>query len=300
MRVVHSTAAAALVEKTDLRDHLARVSAAELRRKVEEIAIPRHFRFESENNRRIGEMIFSELDSFGYQTRFQGRFRNVLAHNRAAENAPAVLVGAHYDSVPNCPGADDNASAVAALLVAARLIAEIAPEIPVCFAAFNCEEDGLVGSTDFVVNFLPGSFLQISRVHILEMIGFATDAPDSQKMPPKLPVRAPAVGNFLGILGNRESHTMIDDALSLGKTYLPDFPLLGLKLYFGVEKLVPDLGRSDHYPFWQQKIPAVMWTDTSNFRNPHYHRRTDTPDTLDYSFMKKVTRLLLLNILSGR
>ena len=68
--------------------------------------------------------------------------------------------------------------------------------------------------------------------------------------------------------------------------------MTGLKVYFGVEQSLPVLGRSDHEPFWKAGIPAVMWTDTAEFRNPHYHQRSDTPETLDYGFLRAVTQVL--------
>ncbi|HEY6330795.1 MAG TPA: M28 family peptidase, partial [Blastocatellia bacterium] len=68
--------------------------------------------------------------------------------------------------------------------------------------------------------------------------------------------------------------------------------------YFGAEKFLPVLRRSDHAPFWSAGIPAVMWTDTAEFRNPHYHLPSDTPDTLDYGFMASVTRSLISCLLS--
>ena len=69
-------------------------------------------------------------------------------------------------------------------------------------------------------------------------------------------------------------------------------------MYLGMEKYFSHLHRSDHAPFWEAGIPAIMWTDTSEFRNPHYHRETDTPDTLDYDFLAKVTRVVLAQAVS--
>jgi hypothetical protein len=74
--------------------------------------------------------------------------------------------------------------------------------------------------------------------------------------------------------------------------------VLGLKVYLGIEKYFPVLGRSDHAPFWKAGLPALMWTDTSEFRNPHYHQTTDTPDTLDYAFLRRVTQLLVAAVLT--
>lgn len=81
------------------------------------------------------------------------------------------------------------------------------------------------------------------------------------------------------------------------KTYRPDFPVLSLKVYVEIEKLFPVLARSDHTPFWKAGIPAVMWTDTSEFRNHHYHQATDQPNTLDYEFLRAVTQILIASVL---
>lgn len=298
MKVIHSSNAKTLTLTDTLQNCLLSISEKELMNLVEEISIPRHFKYNSKNNRRIANLIASQLSSFGYETHFQGQFSNVVAFNPNTRSDSVILVGAHYDSVPDCPGADDNASAVATLIACAKAVSEFSPQIPICFVAFNCEEDGLIGSQDFVSNYLSETNLKIEQVHILEMIGYATDEPNSQNFPANLPINIPSVGNFLGIMGNQNSRNPVDEILALGKTYLPELPVIGLKLYLGVENLLPDLGRSDHLPFWKKGIPALMWTDTADFRNPNYHRLTDTPQTLNYLFLKRVTQLLLLQVLS--
>jgi hypothetical protein len=72
-----------------------------------------------------------------------------------------------------------------------------------------------------------------------------------------------------------------------------------LKLYFGIEQYFPDFARSDHFPFWKKRIPSLMWTDTAEFRNPNYHKKTDTPETLNYSFLRYTTQLLLAHLLTN-
>jgi hypothetical protein len=124
------------------------------------------------------------------------------------------------------------------------------------------------------------------------MVGYADSSPGSQRVPAGLPVKINDVGDFLGLLANRSSNGLMDSILQTASTYTPQLPVTGLRIWLGLEKHFPVLGRSDHAPFWDQKIPAVMWTDTSEFRNANYHRHTDTPDTLDYSFLRKVTQLL--------
>jgi Zn-dependent M28 family amino/carboxypeptidase len=297
MIIINSSKTAAKAVSIANLELLTQITEKDLKKTVEKIAIPRHFKSNAKNNREIAEFIFSELSGYGYKTEFQGKYSNVVAVNPNSGSSKTMLVGAHYDSVPQCPGADDNASAVTALLVCAKIILKIAPEIPICFAAFNGEEDGLLGSYDFVLNFLGKSKMTLDEVHILEMIGYSTDEPETQSMPKGLPVKIPSVGNFLGILGNQDSRHLVDEVVVLGKSYLPELSVLGLKILLGIEKLLPDLGRSDHLPFWAEKIPALMWTDTADFRNPHYHRGSDTPETLNYGFLKQVTQLLLLKIL---
>jgi Zn-dependent M28 family amino/carboxypeptidase len=261
---------------------------AELRFWVEEISVPRHFYRESNGNRRVALWILEMLGGWGYEVVFQGEARNVVAVPRGLSGA-AVLVGAHYDSVPGCPGADDNASAVAAMLAAARACGGRGR---VVFAAFNREEDGLLGSREFVREGLPAMRWKVREAHILEMVGYASDADGSQRVPDGLPVRLPSVGNFLGLLANGESVRMLRHVLANARGSKDGLEVLGLEVRLGIERLLPVLRRSDHVPFWEAGIPAVMWTDTSEFRNPHYHQVSDTPDTLDFVFLRKVAALL--------
>lgn len=86
--------------------------------------------------------------------------------------------------------------------------------------------------------------------------------------------------------------------LGLAASYVPRFPVVALKIRLGIERFIADLHRSDHAPFWEAGLASLMWTDTSEFRNPHYHRETDTPDTLDYDFLSHVARLALARAVS--
>jgi len=268
-----------------------------LRSVVETLSIPRHFVKHRENNQKIARWLDQQFQELGYQTQFQGPHNNLMTVPNSQQDA-VILVGAHYDSVPNTPGADDNASAVAALLACARAVAQHAPQAPVCFVAFNREEEELTGSTDFVGQFLPASGLTIKEAHVLEMVGYCDKSPGSQTIPAGLPIRVRDCGDFLGVLGNRRSTTLVDHVTRQARSYFPEFPVIGLKIYLGMEKRIRHFRRSDHAPFWEAGIPALMWTDTSEFRNPHYHKPTDTPETLDYDFLLHVAKLLTVTILS--
>lgn len=274
-----------------------------LRKVVERISIPRHYEAQPENNCDIAMWLEGKFRNWGYQVVRQGSFDNLVV-GPAGVNLktfqPTVLVGAHYDSKPETPGADDNASAVAAMLGCAKAMAELSQDaVNHCvFVAFNREEDGLLGSYDFVDNYLPDGW-PLKEVHILEMVGYCDHNEGSQRLPPNLPIKlAHNKGDFLALVANRHSNSLVKPILKCAKTYLPGFPVWGLKVFLGMEKHVNDLRRSDHAPFWDKKIPAFMWTDTSEFRNPNYHQPSDTPDTLDYEFLQKVTQVLLARVAS--
>ena len=205
-----------------------------------------------------------------------------------------ILIGAHYDSIPGTPGADDNASGVSALIAAAHAIG---PHEDVCYVAFDGEECGFVGSRALVAGL--GQH-RPEQVHVLEMVGYASREPGSQRNPVPV-IQVPTVGDFLGLVGTFSSRRLLDHVLATADChavpvqglFLPDVPLEM------IGRISHHLLRSDHAPFWEEGIPALMWTDTAEFRNPHYHSHTDTPETLDYEFLAGVTRLLVHAVLSS-
>lgn len=271
------------------------VSELELRQCVERLSVPRHYEMEPEENERAALWITSQLQGWGYNVQLQGRWRNVIALPKKC-SGPVTLVGAHYDSVGGCPGADDNASAVAALLGCAKACSG-REQLRVAFVSFNREEDGLMGSQDFVHWTRYTRSLEVSQAHVLEMVGFSAEEPGTQRVPRGLPVRIPDTGNFLGLLVNKASRQLLEDILANASTYLPKLPVIGLRVTLGLEKHFPVLLRSDHAPFWAKGIPATMWTDTSEFRNPYYHQPGDKPHTLNYSFLRAVAQLLVACVL---
>jgi Zn-dependent M28 family amino/carboxypeptidase len=248
---------------------------------------------EREANERARDLLLHTLHGFGYAPVLQGAYHNIVALSSEPADGPYLILGAHYDSVPGTPGADDNASAVAVCLEAARLVKAHGIGSTM-IVLFNREEDGLLGSQNFVRYLQSQSDWAIAEAHIFEMVGYCTHEPGSQRMPPGLPgVIAPDVGNFLALLANRHSNAIAELLLSLAASYMPQPPVVALKMYLGIEKYFGHMQRSDHAPFWEAAIPALMWTDTSEFRNANYHKTSDTPDTLDYRFMAQITRLAL-------
>ncbi|MFN7975174.1 MAG: M28 family peptidase [Acidobacteriota bacterium] len=271
-----------------------RVSEEALRDLVVALSIPRHHDAEPAANARTRDFVAARLASWGYAVEIQGPHGNVLAASPGSEDRPSILLGAHYDSVPGSPGADDNASAVALCLECARLLA--GSPAPVRYAFFNREEDHLLGSIDLVSARREELLRSIALVHVFEMVGYTDRRPGSQRAPQGLPVALPDVADFLGILGNQQSNHIVERVVHLAASHVPDTATIGLQIFGGAERAFRDLLRSDHVPFWEAGIPALMWTDTSEFRNPNYHRPTDLPETLNYGFLANVTRLALCHI----
>ena len=298
MFVAHSKNRRSKATNASIADVLRGVSADRLLAYVDMLAFPRHYVAERKANVHARDLLLRLLRSFGYTPHLQGTYDNIVVTTGSAQEGPFLLLGAHYDSVPGCPGADDNASAVAVCLECARLLQ--ANRIgSTMIVLFNREEDGLLGSQEFVAHLASLSEWTIEEAHIFEMVGFCNRVGGSQRMPPGLPgVIAPDVGDFLGLLANRHSNAVAENLLTLAATYVPQFPVLALKIYLGIERKFGHLLRSDHAPFWEAGITSLMWTDTSEFRNPHYHRASDTPDTLDFDFLSKVTQLALARAVS--
>ncbi len=261
---------------------------------VAKISIPRHFQQEERSNKQVAVWIENEFQQLGLHTTRQGKYENIVATTLKDPTQARILIGAHYDSVPKTPGADDNASAVAGMLAAAKALSSVGP-LPITYVAFNREEDGLLGSQDFVKNYLSASSHKLEAVHILEMIGYCDHAPGSQTSPTELPINLGDTADFIGILMNQASNKYAVTLIETAEKYVSDLPVKTLEIFDGMEQHFPDMLRSDHSPFWTAGLPALMWTDTSEFRNPHYHQPSDTPETLDYTFIKKVTDLLVLH-----
>lgn len=204
---------------------------------------------------------------------------------------PPLLIGAHYDTVMGSPGADDNASALAVLLEAARRFNHMALSRPVWLAAFCLEEQGLLGSRAFISG-LKQTGQPLDGAIILECVGYASRDPGSQRTPPGVPIPIPTVGNFLGIVGNETSRDLLAAIERNARRVAPSTPTVALTVPARGEML-PDVRRSDHAAFWDEGYQAVMLTDTANFRNPHYHQPSDTLDTLDLDFLEGVSDIVV-------
>lgn len=215
---------------------------------------------------------------------------NVFAQRQGTDpEAGAVLVAAHYDTVPVSPGADDNASGVAVVLEVARLFGSRPTPRTLQVAFFDQEEVGLRGSLAFTAN--KAHLENLRDVIVLDMLGFACYTPGCQRYPDGLPITPPTDrGNFLAVVGDLEHSPLLNAFQKSAQLLLPPVltlpvPLKGL--------LIPDVLRSDHAPFWYQGVGAVLLTDTANLRSPHYHQPSDTPANLDRSFFTGAAQIVV-------
>ena len=212
--------------------------------------------------------------------------RGQACHNIEVEirgtSSEIVVVGAHYDSVFGCPGANDNGSGVAALLALARRFAGKQAAKTVRFVAFVNEEPPYFQTDEM------GSLVyakrckergdRITAMISLETIGYFSDEPGSQKYPGAgLGFFYPSKGNFIGFATNTNSRALLRTVVSAFRK-ADKLPSESAAL----PAAIPGIGWSDHWSFWQCGYPAVMVTDTAPFRYRHYHEPSDTPDKLDY------------------
>jgi len=217
-------------------------------------------------------------------------YRNVVAELQGSDQT-IVVIGAHYDTAPGTPGADDNASGVAVLLELARSLRDFAPGPTVRWIAFTLEEPPYYWTP-----------LMGSRVHArkcrqrterilvmisLEMTGYYRDRPGSQGYPLPFMSRVyPDRGNFIALAGNLRSRRLvrrIAGRMSEARA---------LPVEWAAFPLMPGAGLSDNWSFWKEGYRALMITDTAFFRNPHYHLASDLPETLDYARMAALVAAL--------
>lgn len=231
----------------------------------------------------------------GRRTDFLRRqpYRNVEARLRTArdDGRGVWVVGAHYDTAPGTPGADDNASGVAVLLETARLLRESSPAREVRFAVFDAEEPPHFGTRDMgslrYVDELVNRGVRVRGFVNLEMVGYFNPRPGSQLFPPLLQLFYPDRGDFVGLAGNLRSRGLSREFAAAWRAAAgPELMPALLPFIFST------LAISDQLNFWYAGCPALMLTDTAFFRNPDYHQGTDTAEKLDYERMARIAQAL--------
>ena len=229
------------------------------------------------------------------------------------ETDEAIVIVAHHDTVRGSPGADDNGAGLAALIELASLLGGRSFRRTVILAAPDFEEIGLVGSR-YLVRWLRAHY-RVRGAIVFDPIGFMDPRPGSQSVPagidrlyPGQTVRLDArdrTGDTVVSIYRRRSLRLVREwARCLAATIGPDRVLLvrdplDLPLIGPALLAVPaarHFSRSDHVNFWRAGLPAIQVTNTANFRNPNYHRPSDTADTLDYGTLARITAATALAI----
>ena len=243
---------------------------------------------------RAAAYIDSVLRSLGYGV----TALEFSAHGRTYRNLEAVLpgtnrrhevvvVGGHYDTAVEAPGADDNASGVAGVLELARILAGTHPARTIRFVAFANEEPpnfptATMGSRHYADAAAARADRVVAMISV-ESIGYYATEPGTQRYPFPLNLAYPDRGDFIGFVGNLKSRALVRRAITVFRAHAR-FPSQGA----AAPSWVPGVWWSDHWSFWRVGYPAIMITNTAVFRNPFYHTALDTPDKLDFPRMTRV------------
>ena len=272
-------------------------TASQLRAYVETLALDIGERnvFRPEALHAAAAYIEQQFQAQGYAVARQVyRAKNVESANLEATRSGSTrskeifLIGAHYDSVLGSPGANDNASGVAALLEISRRFRDILPERTVRFVAFVNEEPPFFSWRQMGSMVYAGAARKrgdnIRLMISLEMLGCYSDEPGSQRYPPLFRYFYPNRGNFIALVSNLRSRRMLRRTVSLFRRH-SDVPVESVATL----SMVPGVSWSDHLSFWRRGYRALMVTDTAFYRYPYYHTAWDTPDKIDFDTMARVT-----------
>jgi len=215
---------------------------------------------------------------------------NVVAEHKGTENPNSViLVGCHLDAFYG--GADDNTSAVAAMLEIARAAKNNSFKKTIRFVAFDLEEYGAIGSTRYIE---AGYANDVTGALVMDMIGYSSEEPGSQKNIKGMDF--PDIGNFLFVVGNKNSIELTQKIISFSHLNKIGNPLGVLAPNDAVYFLSSVFMRSDHGLLWYKGLPAVFFSDGANYRNPNYHTSAETPATLNQDFLKANTKLVAASL----
>lgn len=249
--------------------------------------------------------IENEFRSYGLKTDRQSwtarsnSYDNVITKYRP-DKEQRLVIGANYDVFGNQSGADDNTSGVAGLLVLAEQIMATKPDLPygIDFVAYCLEEPPFFGTADMGsyqhAQLLFNSKTPVIGMICLDMIGYFSTEPNSQNYPvPELAEQYPSIGNFIALIGHSD-YSSFNKEIYRGMKQENRLNIESLE--FSSNKGLA--GLSDHRNYWLFGYPAIMINDTASYRNPNYHKKTDTPETLNYEIMEYVIQAVLKNISS--
>lgn len=292
----------------------ARIDPVELRGEVESLPGPRNRFYSADAMADADRRILAAFDDAAWPASIRPfSYRgldvegaNVVAVKDGTITGDAVVVVAHHDTVPDSIGADDNTASVVALVSLARFLAPTTFERTVILAAVDMEESGFLGARALVDSLVRER--RVVGVVVLETMSFTSRKPGAQALPSFVGAlyvgqvrrirRRGSIGDFTNVMYRRDSAGLavrfaeaLEHLAGPGAAVLTRDPL-DLAVSPAIARIAPfaqDFARSDHVPFWEAGLPAIMVNDTANFRNPNYHMASDTPDTLDYERLADIT-----------
>jgi Peptidase family M28 len=274
--------------------------AAALKQHIGVIAAHEHNVAHHDELEKVARFIEATLASFGYAVGRQefttdGKpVRNieaVIEPSAGISDPEVIVVGAHYDSAPGTPGANDNASGTAAVIELARLLRDLQGKSGkrIRLVLFVNEEPpyfmtAAMGSLRYA-RALAERRERVVAMYSLETIGFYSSEPGSQVYPAPFGLLYPDRGDFVAFVGLLNSRPLLQRTIRSFRSQTA-FPSIG-----GVAPgFIPGIAWSDHSAFAEQGFQAVMITDTALFRYPHYHRPSDTPDKVDSQSLARVVK----------
>jgi Zn-dependent M28 family amino/carboxypeptidase len=298
----------------------ARLDPAELGRQVASLPGPRNRFFSPEAMTEADRRIRAAFGEAGWEAAVRPfsvkelglEGANVVAVREGLERDALVLV-AHHDTVPDSAGADDNTASLVAMLNVARLLGHASFRRSLVFAAVDMEETGFFGARALVREL--GAERRVLGAIVLETMSYTSREPGAQSLPPmvgalyrgqvrRIQARG-SVGDFTNVMYRSDAERLavrfaeaLEHLAGSSSTVLTRDPLdLAIAPLIGkVAPFVHDFARSDHVPFWEAGLPAIMINDTANFRNPNYHMASDTPDTLDLERLADITAAVTVTI----
>lgn len=294
----------------NIQDLVDMVDSTLLRSDLETVSGIRHYQADPTHLEEVKDLIESRFQQAGLATWRHDFLRDgYTGHNIIGDKAglgeetEVFIIDAHFDSVDDAPGADDNGSGVVGFLEALRVLAPYNFTKTIRFIGFDFEESvglsgGTYGSRKYVQDILP-DYENINGVINFEMIGYYTNDTNSQQVPTGFNILFPTEyaelqtdsfrGNFIINVGDVESEAFELAYDSISAMYVPGLKVTSLTLpNNGI--FAPDFRRSDHAHFWDIDVPAVMLTDGANFRNHNYHTPADSVGTLNFTFMSNVVK----------
>jgi hypothetical protein len=223
-------------------------------------------------------------------------FYNVLGYKIGKDKNRILIVNSHYDTHKRSPGADDNASSVAGMLEIARIIAPLIIDCTIQFTFFTLEEYSMMGSYYHLKNMKGKKNYRFIGAIGMDGIGYTSKKTFSQKKFHNTDYPQSDKGDFIGLIGNDNSETLLRLFDYNTDKFVPSLQTEKL-IVKGNGSDIPDTRRSDHTPFWDYGYKSILVTDTCQFRNPYVHTMMDTVNKLNPHFLKDTTKAILSSIL---